>query len=254
MTLLQARDAALIARRDAGLGDDGPIPDLVSVVERSGGVLVFALPFGRESIAGLYERQRGVPIAAINSNDPPVRQRFTLAHEYGHHRLNHDAHVDATIDWRSSDPQEREANEFAGALLMPERAIDLWLSANGRPDVTLDTLVQLAAFFGVSASAARVRLQRLDRLNGQQVRSLDGAIAERQHLARRKSLGLDVYWDTLQASHQTTRLPAATERRALELVRAEVLSAESLAARLNTTPDMVLAKASGADDDAGVDE
>jgi hypothetical protein len=48
----------------------------------------------------------------VNSAHHPVRQRFTIAHEIGHHRL-HTRHGDPGSE------AERQADAFAGALLVP---------------------------------------------------------------------------------------------------------------------------------------
>lgn len=56
----------------------------------------------------------------INNTESPYRMNFTVAHEIGHIVL-HD-HDKDFIDYRkpSDDPREKEADSFAGNLLMPE--------------------------------------------------------------------------------------------------------------------------------------
>lgn len=244
MSVDRAQLAALAARRDAGLGEDGPLPDVLRLIEQEGGVLIFALPLGRDNIAGLYERIRGVPFVLVNADHAPVRQRFTLAHEYGHHRLDHGARVDEHIDWNSRDPREREANEFAAALLMPEQAVSGWFSAHDQPDVDLETLVRLAAAFGVSAKAARVRLQRLKRLTSKaRINALDAAIDVGEHSKLHDALGLGPYYDSVYANRGQARLPAPTEHKALTLLRHELLDPEVLARWMKLSPETVLARA-----------
>ena len=52
-------------------------------------------------------------------------QRFTAAHELGHHELGHESHVDdeTSIEGSSNDPQELQAQTFAASLLMSEVAV-----------------------------------------------------------------------------------------------------------------------------------
>ena len=72
----------------------------------------------------------GARYAVVNRRDHPHRQRFSLAHEIGHLELFHDVrfvlrepididHPPALTYNRANDPREREANIFAGELLMP---------------------------------------------------------------------------------------------------------------------------------------
>lgn len=118
--------------------------------------------------------------AIINADHHPNRQRFSLAHELGHLIL-HDAGEDRLfvdtnmrVYQRTGSPsdnayhqpestttpyEEREANRFASALLMPQdlvqkAAIDMDLS--DETDIAL-----LARTFGVSDQAMSIRLQQL---------------------------------------------------------------------------------------------
>ena len=75
------------------------------------------------------------------------RRRFTQAHELGHILLDHVG---------DGPQQEREADRFASALLMPAPVIrELWRQG-GRPSAQ-----QLSDWFFVSISAARTRLGML---------------------------------------------------------------------------------------------
>ncbi len=66
-------------------------------------------------------------IIGVNSNHHPHRQRFSIAHEFGHYFLNHgldDYEKNITLDNPParddfSSIQNREANEFASELLVP---------------------------------------------------------------------------------------------------------------------------------------
>lgn len=72
-----------------------------------------------DSISGTIIQQEGLNAIGINSKHHPVRQRFSISHEIGHFLLGHDqSHIiDDTFD-KPTD-KEREANQFAGELLMP---------------------------------------------------------------------------------------------------------------------------------------
>lgn len=77
----------------------------------------------------------------VNAAEPPVAQRFSIAHELGHYFLG-SAHGDDTS-------VEREADAFAGELLIP----GFMLSAAIATDTSLR---RLARRFGVSTSALRI--------------------------------------------------------------------------------------------------
>lgn len=95
--------------------------------------------------------------------EPPVRQRFTVAHELGHYALEHgnafrddpSSFSSRAIDWR-----EREANQFAAELLMPTEAL-LRIVRSG----TVADAGALAAMFNVSKVAMSYRLQNLGLLS-----------------------------------------------------------------------------------------
>lgn len=91
----------------------GPLKDLTTLVERAG-VLVSHSSLGGACISGVTFSAPGLPpIVVLNSDQPADRMRFTLAHELGHHVMHR----------FPSPTMEKEANEFAAALLMPARDI-----------------------------------------------------------------------------------------------------------------------------------
>ena len=99
---------------------------------------------------------------AVNSAHPLNRRRFSIAHELGHTVLRHrsDHYVDYWGDdaWEPPDydyQDEREANQFAAALLMDDRAI--------RRDIANDIreVHTLAQRYEVSEAAMNFRLINL---------------------------------------------------------------------------------------------
>lgn len=198
---------------DLGISKEAPLPDLVPLLETTG-VGVFLVPLGSDGLAGAYSLDRGVGFLLVNSNQAPVRQRFTLAHEFAHHRLGHGSIYDITIDQASSDPREAQANRLAGAFLMPRAAISRWLDDGDCPEIDLETLVRMAAWFGVSASAARVRLEITGRLKqGSSIRSLDHSISVGDHSRLAQHLGIVGLNDTISRARDAFRAPAVMRER-----------------------------------------
>lgn len=87
-----------------------------------------------------------------NSLNPSIypkllgRYRFTIAHEAGHFCL-HIHELDVAAGWLARDPareviREREADYFAGALLMPAEFVhSLWRQTIGRHQLRLEDLM-----------------------------------------------------------------------------------------------------------------
>ena len=110
-------EAAAGARAALGLGLKLPVDDILALLERGTEMRIFVVRLGDDGIAGAYQWYDGSPWAIVNADNPVERQRFTLAHEYGHHFLEHSSVVDERIDLGTSDRQEVQASYFAGAFL-----------------------------------------------------------------------------------------------------------------------------------------
>jgi Zn-dependent peptidase ImmA (M78 family) len=117
---------ALELRIELGLSDE-PIPDLWALVRERGVHLAFRA-FGEDAGDGLYVWNGDSALIVANSSTRSrLRQRFTVAHELGHHEIHRPAegtylHTDKNIHG-SKDPIEQEANAFAGHLLAPDPAL-----------------------------------------------------------------------------------------------------------------------------------
>ena len=152
-----------------------PVP--VEQLARDAGAVISYQPFEAEDISGLLYRTAGTaPVIGVNSNNPKVRQRFTIAHEFGHLTLHygHDLILERLVrlNFRdatsstASDSEEIEANTFAAELLMPEDFLrrSLTVLLQGRPLADLEVVRRLARRFEVSQSAMEYRLTNLGML------------------------------------------------------------------------------------------
>jgi Zn-dependent peptidase ImmA (M78 family) len=111
-------------------------------------------------VAGAIEKRDGRPAAIyLSAGDHPNRKRFTCAHEIGHF-VRHDEEDFEYVDYRDGtasmgiDEEERFANAFAAALLMPEREVRR-LHGSGINEI------EMAGVFGVSEAAMVNRLKNL---------------------------------------------------------------------------------------------
>jgi Zn-dependent peptidase ImmA (M78 family) len=106
-----------------------------------------------DRLSGLTNKRQKV--IRINKRHHPLRQRFSLAHEMGHICLDHDLFLAGRIEEeRVKGEIEKEADEFAGELLMPINIFKKAFSANS-------DLEGLAEKFEVSTSAVSVQLLKL---------------------------------------------------------------------------------------------
>jgi Zn-dependent peptidase ImmA (M78 family) len=227
MSSQSAVRSARAARIELGIGLDSPVPDILSLVDTEAAVPVTVLELP-EGIAGMLRRKREGSFIFVSSLDAVERQRFTLAHEFGHHRLGYRSVVDRREDifGFSRDPREVEANAFAGEFLVPHRAIENWLERHELDPASLETVVRLASFFGVSAQMVRFRLENTRRLTTARGRALDERIKHKEHLALRDDLGLDRFHDQLleiRARGSLPRLPARIRRGIRAAFQAELV-------------------------------
>jgi Zn-dependent peptidase ImmA (M78 family) len=231
------------ARDALGLGQLGPLPDLLRSLEERGGVHVVVLDLG-EGVAGAHVARPGCPLLFVNGRQPLARQRFTLAHEFGHHRLGHATVVDrpsALTDLH--DPREVEANAFAAEFLLPKRALEGWDAERSPGPITLEEIVRIAAVCGASAQMVRYRLATAGVLDGERrIARLDREIAEDDHLRLGEDLGLRALDDGLAAAQgRLPRIPAALQAGPIGALLAGELDAEGLAARIGREPAAVQA-------------
>ncbi len=133
------------------------------------GVRVERADLGDECSGVLVKKGR-TAVIGVHWLHPPSRQRFTIAHELGHFRLHKEGtYVDRGMSafYRDSTSgsgtvkQEREANHFAAALLMPAGWVEKACRRHHVDLVDDGALRELADEFGVSSQAMSFRLANL---------------------------------------------------------------------------------------------
>lgn len=111
-------------------------------------------------------------VIAINSTMSVGRQSFSIAHELFH--LFYDTNMATTIcskEIGGGQPIERDANQFASYFLMPPDALtDAIQRIKKKPDdkLTLNNIVKLEQYFGVSRQAILFRLIEENELTNQE--------------------------------------------------------------------------------------
>lgn len=123
--------AARIVRLWLGLQDQNSFATYRDAVE-SKGILVLrsmgyagAWQFPRESpVAGFSLYFERFPVIVVRKQESEARQVFTLIHELGHLVLHKRSFIDDIDDLFNYHGREREANRFAGHVLVPRAFLD----------------------------------------------------------------------------------------------------------------------------------
>jgi Zn-dependent peptidase ImmA (M78 family)/transcriptional regulator with XRE-family HTH domain len=151
--------AAEIVRQEWSLGTK-PIPNLLHLMEAKG-VRVFSLAQECREVDA-FSLWRKQPFVFLNTQKSAEHSRFDAAHELGH----------LVMHWHHELPQgkqvEREANDFASALLMPASGILASVPRNP----TLPQLLRLKQPWKVSVAALAYRLHALTVLSDWRYRQL----------------------------------------------------------------------------------
>lgn len=144
---------------------DAPVP--IDKIARKCGVIIQYASLD-DQLSGMAFIKNNVSYIGVNSLHHPNRQRFTIAHELGHHVLHKEllgssVHVDKVIlkrDQVSSsgvDLNEIEANAFAAEILMPTEWIDALLS-DGLDVADEAKISDIARRFKVSIAALQFKI------------------------------------------------------------------------------------------------
>lgn len=172
-------------RANCKIGRYGII-NLFKECERMGYKLV-RYPLGENADLGFMMKKDNDIVIFTNSCSRLSREIFTLAHEVGHvilHLNDENTFIDdsVTINGRSTDEKEQEANYFAACLLMPsddiDRFIDLEIQNFQECGLSAMDIARIMSEFNVSFDMALNRLESLGVINTDQKMRLDNIKTE----------------------------------------------------------------------------
>lgn len=150
--------AAELVRAHWGLGK-GPLTSFTRVLEANGVVLICE-PVRCDDMDAVSRWQGGRPyILYAEENQSGPRSMFNLAHELGHIFL----HSTIDLDYKNLDLVERQANRFAGALLLPRSSF-----ASEVVSTSIKYFEYLKQRWGVSIAAMIYRCKDLNLLSKSQ--------------------------------------------------------------------------------------
>jgi transcriptional regulator with XRE-family HTH domain len=253
-------------RNELHVEPDGPLPDLVTLLED---MLAVQVIVARVPMAPSVERAPlpgdettsaetpfcasllldDVPFLFVNAARPVVLQRYALTHAFAHLVLRHGDIVDQRIEWARSNPREAAANDVAEELLAPVLAVARWYDRRHEQTPTLETLLDLGNAFGISAWAALYRSRAAERARTKTFSALRAELqaVEWQVLPRQAFLG--GLRDTLSAltpgevrdpgafgRPAVLRVPAVMRRWGLQALSSGRLSLEEVAGCLHLDP------------------
>ncbi|MCL1891992.1 MAG: ImmA/IrrE family metallo-endopeptidase [Alphaproteobacteria bacterium] len=135
--------------------------DIASVVEKIFGIKLIKKDLGK-SASGFLEQIDNQWCIYINQYESEQRQRFTIAHELGHYVKHREKYANGRFQHdliffrdENTNPDEREANDFASNLLMPETIVNDCIKRGE------NTVKKLADKFNLSTPAVRYRAYKL---------------------------------------------------------------------------------------------
>ena len=177
---------AAVLKKRLGEDDSSPI-DILSLVQELDGLTLVYYPMGEKLSGMCVKGQKGNNLIAINSAMTIGRQRFSMAHELYHlffdncmmsvcgKRLNYGKEV------------EQSADMFASYFLMPEAALIAFAEkiiknhhsdgnpgrnnrtkSNAEAQLTLDDVIRIEQYFGISHQAAVYRLMHTSYLSNEE--------------------------------------------------------------------------------------
>ncbi|WP_181392029.1 helix-turn-helix domain-containing protein [Deinococcus irradiatisoli] len=168
ITQQDIEDAATAVRTLWKVGQ-GPIPDLIRLIELNGGV-VGQINLDLPDMDGLsfWSEERRRPYLLLNADKASyVRSRFDAGHELGHMLLHRHVNEGRTRKTPLYELMENQAHRFAGALLLPR---ETWLADVKAP--TLAEFKRLKPKWKASIAAMVMRAEAVGLIGSEQKKDL----------------------------------------------------------------------------------
>ncbi|MCE4280740.1 XRE family transcriptional regulator [Xanthomonas nasturtii] len=158
-----AEHCAIEQRRLLGFGDSEPIGSLRDTLDEIG-IHIF-IDGLNSKLAGLYAFVENFGYCVlINRKHPLARQRWTIAHEYGHYLFDHDRRgVDYVQPMKRKPENERFCDTFASHFLMPTTGVQKRFhdTFQRKGDVNVGDVIRISDYYGVSLMAMMLRLETI---------------------------------------------------------------------------------------------
>ncbi|GAA0435786.1 XRE family transcriptional regulator [Lentibacillus halophilus] len=177
----QINKVAKTARQRLGFRNDSN-DNLLFLIEKSG-VFVFEKAIGEEIDAYSLWTNRERPFIILgNLKRSAVRRNFDIAHELGHLLLHYKLEF-THLDRKGHKAIEKEANQFAGAFLLPEEAFLEDMQTVART-TNPDAYTDLKTKYKTSMQVLGYRAASLDILDAKTHRNFYAALHRKGYLKR----------------------------------------------------------------------
>ncbi|MEB7781277.1 ImmA/IrrE family metallo-endopeptidase [Mammaliicoccus fleurettii] len=113
-----------------------------------------------QNLSGFYMKKDVYPFIFVNSNHSLGRQNFSLWHEVYHHYMNHHNGIS---DFNSQSLEEREAEIFAGFILLPDIEIIKW--SNSYDIRNPKVIAEMSVYYQMSFNAVVIRIMQLGEID-----------------------------------------------------------------------------------------
>ena len=114
----------------------------------------------KTNISGCCSKTKEDKVIFINTNHTVGRQNFTLAHEL-YHLLYEDIDDFIVCGVNINNQSEKNADNFASTLLIPDSALYWFKNKNQIEDWSLEDIIKCEQYYQVSRSTMLVRLKNL---------------------------------------------------------------------------------------------
>lgn len=165
-----AAEVANSERNRLGLGD-GPVNNLMDLLETDVGLRIFAFSMKDSSITGMFvHTDHFGSCIAVNASHPEARRRWSVAHAYAHFLTGRQhAEILELKSRQRISREERFADAFASNFLIPASGLMRRFEAIRRSkpgkSVTPTDVLTLTSLYGVSLQAMVMRLENLKLLS-----------------------------------------------------------------------------------------
>ncbi len=149
-------------RREWGIDNYSPI-DIFSIVNEKMPKLTLILFPLNEKISGCCSKINDDQLIFINSKHSKGRQNFTLAHELYHLIYENNEEWLICSSGENENPSEKEADNFASSLLMPNSALHDYIKKNNIEKWNLENIIYCEQFFQISHTAMLYRLRMVEK-------------------------------------------------------------------------------------------
>jgi Zn-dependent peptidase ImmA (M78 family) len=222
-------------------------PKLADAIENRLRVDVLVEKYLGDPLSGATVTDRAFPLIFVNAQHHTARALFTLAHELGHLLLGHDGAITVDDDLDGTTRDERQANAFAAALLMPAERVDAYIETYGRG---AESLARMVYDLGVSFESLVYRLHNLSKIDAESRDGLHAVgwqgllrVIESTDLQDRLGADMSLRLISRLGQHPAERPPIWLTNRCFIGYQRGIVSVRPLAGLFNVDPDVFLDRA-----------